>query len=308
MMDQMENNSPFYVKKIIIRNDDVGDFRYFPSLQWISNLAIKKDIKVTYAVIPVKLINNSETTEYLNSLDRGHFEFATHGYEHTDFKGYELKEQYSLIENGTLIMEEYLYNKPYTFVPPYGSSDVNTTKACRLLGYNSITDMFGQYYVVNFESDFEYDASYYPTEHHTFEDFKRNFDIFYNSSDEYYVLYLHDWTFLNNEGKLDEEKADRFEKVIDYIKSKNVNFMTIEEAYEWYVDENTIRTGMINESYYFIDLKESRYNHTMNFNSPFNADEIYLKDVTTGEEAILYKNAFFEFSVIKGHFYEIYEM
>ena len=306
MMDQMENNSPFYCKKVIIRDDDIGDSHNLPSLEWISNLIMEKNIKVTFAVIPAKLINNSETVDYLNRLDRKHFEFATHGYEHIHFRGLPYDEQHSLIEKGTRIIEEYLHYKPYTFVPPAGSGDVNTTRACRVLGYHSITDMVGYpSYVVDFKSDFEYEANYHPPEHHSFEEFKSSFDSFYNSSDEYYIVYLHDWTFLDEDGKLDEAMAQGFEKVIDYMKSKNVQFMTIEEAYRWHIDENVIRTGMINESAYLIDLKECRYNHMIKFSSPSNCGGgISLIDITTGKETMFYENVF-EFEGIKGHCYEI---
>lgn len=305
MMDQMKNDSPFYCKKVIIRDDDIGDSLRLPSIEWISELAIRKDVKVTFAVIPATLVNNSETIDYLNQLDRKHFEFATHGYEHIHFRGIPYDKQYSLIEKGTNVMEECLHYKPYTFVPPSGSGDVNTTKACRALGYHSITDMIGYpSWVVDFRSNLEYEVNYHPPEHHTFEEFKSSFDSFYNSSDEYYIVYLHDWTFLNEEGKLDEAKAQGFEKVIDYMKSKNVQVMTIEEAYEWHVDENVIRTGMINENAYFIDLKECRYNHTIKFSSPSSWDgRIILRDITIGEETMFYKNVF---EGIKGHLYEIY--
>lgn len=308
MMDEMKNNSPFYCKKVIIRDDDIGDSHFAPSLEWLSNLAIKKDIKITFAVIPAILVNNSETIDYLNHLDREHFEFATHGYTHIIFQGIPYEEQYSLIENGTKIMSESLHYKPHTFVPPCGSSDVNTTKVCRVLGYHSITDMLGYpSYVVSFISNFEWEENYHPIKHHSFEDFKSSFDSFCNSSNEHYRIYLHDWTFLDEQGELNETRTSTFERAIDYMKSKNIQFMTIEEAYEWYIDENIIRTGMVNESCYFIDLKECCYNHTIKFNSPSNWDgNTVLRDITTGKETMLYKNVF-EFDGTKGHCYEIYE-
>jgi len=306
MWDQMEKDNPFYSKKIIIRDDDIGDFLYYPSLEWISNVCINKDIKITLAVIPATLVNNSETVDYLNQLDRKYFEFATHGYEHTIFQGVPYEKQYSLIDNGTKIIEEYLNYTPFTFVPPKGSGDVSTTKALRFLGYHSITDMIGYpSYVVNFRSDLAYDKQYTPVKHQSLEDFKNSFDIFYNSSDEFYIVFLHDWTFLDNEGKLDEVNASEFEQAIDYIKGKNVQFMTIEEGYQWYIDESRIRTGMVNNYEYFIDLRACSYNHTIRFNSPISWNgEIRLIGVTTENEELYYQNIF-EFDGTKGHLYEI---
>ena len=111
-------------------------------------------------------------------------------------------------------------------------SRVKTTKALRDLGYHSITDMRGNTdYIIDFVSDFEYETSYDPIVHCSFEEFKSSFDAFYDSSDEYFIIYLHDWTFLDEDKELDETKTDTFEEIIDYMKNKDVKFMTIEEAY-----------------------------------------------------------------------------
>jgi len=120
------------------------------------------------------------------------------------------------------------------------------------------------------------------------------------------MFQLHDWTFLNEEGKIDEKKCNEFEKIINYIQCTNTQFMTIEEAYEWYVDERLIRTGMINESAYFIDLNDCFYNHTIKFNSPSKSNmTIVVKDIFT-EEEMIYEKKVFEFDGTKGHFYQIY--
>ena len=284
MWDEMERNNPFYCKKIVIRDDDIGDFQYYPSLEWLTNLSKRKNVKITLAVIPAILANNSETISYLNELDREYFEFATHGYTHVNLKDLSYKIQYSLIENGTNIIRDLLDYKPYTFVPPQGSGDVNTTKVLRLLGYHSITDMIGYpSYVVNFRSDLAYDKEYDPVKHVSLEEFKNSFDRFYNSSDEYYIVFLHDWTLLDEKGKLDEFNASIFEQGIDYIQSKNVQFMTIEESYQWYTDETRIRTGMVDELNYFIDFRTCAYNHTIKFNTPSSWDrKVHLVDITGG--------------------------
>jgi peptidoglycan/xylan/chitin deacetylase (PgdA/CDA1 family) len=300
----IQNNSPFYCKKVIIRNDDVGG-KVDPALEWVTNLTIEKDIKMTYAVIPAVLQNNSGTIHYLNDLDREHFEMATHGYYHIHFAELPYEEQYYLIENGTKIMEEKLHVKPCTFIPPYGSSNVNTTRACMILGYHSITDMRGYpSYITDFITDFGWESSWHPVSHHNFTEFKNSFDTFYNSSDEFYVDLLHSWTFRNESGELNKTMTSIFEKSIDYVKGKNVQFMTFEEAYEWRVDENTIGTGKVNESCYFIDLEECRYNHSIKFNSHWEGNTL-LTDITTGETRTIYKDIF-EFDGIRGHCYEFY--
>jgi len=305
MQDNMENKNPFYSKKIIIRDDDIGNFSYIESVSWLSDLCIEKNIKTTYALIPSELVSNPETVAYLNTLDKTHFEFAVHGNEHIRFKGLPYQEQYNQIENATEIIEDKLNLKPVTFVPPFGAGDVNTTKACKLLGYHSITDVLGYpSYVIDFTSDLEWEDSYDPVSHHKFEDFKNSYDTFYNSSDEYYMIYLHDWTFLDEHHKLDEEKTGEFEKAIDYM-NDDVQFFTIEEAYRWRVDEPNIRTYKIDKYNYAIDLMECQYNHTLKFRSPLDLNEsIIVTDMKT-DDKIPFNKSVFEFNAIKGHWYTI---
>lgn len=304
--NNIENYNPFYCKKVILRADDISNPDHLPSLSWIANLTINNDMKLTFAVIPASITYNVETAEYLNQLDKGYFEFAAHGYKHTEFKGLPYEEQYNLIENATRAVEEYLHYKPFTFIPPYDSSDVNTTKALSALGYHSITNMKDHpCYVVDFISDIEYETGWDtpPPEHRSVEEFTNSFDEFYDSSDDYYIIVLHDWTFLDEEGNLNETRTHRFEEIIDYIRSKHVQFMTIEEAYQMRIDEDVIKTGMINESGYFIDLQNCSYNHTIKINPPSSwKGTVYLVNDTTGEETVL-DDTIDEFDGIKGHFF-----
>jgi peptidoglycan/xylan/chitin deacetylase (PgdA/CDA1 family) len=229
--DNKENNILNY-KIVIIRNDDVGFSNYLPAYKWISDLALSKNFKVTLSIIPKTLVRNPDTIDYLKQLNQDFFEFAPHGYEHTHFKGLPYEQQYLLIENATNIFKENLNYTPITFVPPYGSSDTNTTLVLKNLGYYCITDMRGSpCYVTDFISDFEYETSYDPIEHCSFDEFKNCFDKFYNSSDEYFKIYLHSRTFLNDNNQLNESRCRNFEEIIDYMKSKDVQFMTIKEAY-----------------------------------------------------------------------------
>jgi peptidoglycan/xylan/chitin deacetylase (PgdA/CDA1 family) len=307
MWDTMERDNPFYNKKIIMRDDDIGNSDYFESVKWISDLCTEKDIKVTMAIIPVILIQNPEIVDYLNSLDRECFEFAPHGYEHIHFQGLSFEQQYALIQNATEVMIQNLSYVPYTFIPAQGSGDVNTTKALRLLGYHSITDMI-EYpsYVTNFRADFEYETQYNPPKHHSYDEFKENFDLFLNSSDQYYMIYFHDWTFLRSDDTLNTTLTNVFEDCIDYIKSKNIQFMTIEESYQWNTDEFSIKTGMESEYKYFIDLRECKYNHTIKFNTPMSWNgNTFILDVTSGMNSSYQQDIIF-FQGTKGHLYEIF--
>jgi len=161
-------------------------------------------------------------------------------------------------------------------------------------------------YVTDFVSDFGYETKWEPKiEHCDFEEFQNNFDLFYNSTDEYYIMVLHDWTFLDEFKNVNDSLTIVFEQVIDYIKNTNVQFMTFEEAYEREFDENTIKTGSINENMYFIDLKGCTYDHVIKVTPPTGWDnDIFIKDNKTNMVTILDKENF-EFNAIKDHVYSI---
>ena len=262
-----ESESPFdkmYCKKIIIRDDDVdarGQRDPSICLKWLTNLTLEKDIKVTYGLVVGNetFCDNTKLVGYLNNLDKTHFEIATHGYTHEHFKGMPYEEQYSRIENATETIEYYLHARPYTFITPYHDDDENTSKACEALGYHSFSS--GRAYsndtIVDFTIDkcLEYNWSQDPLPHHSFEELKLSFDNFYSSYNEFYVFLMHHHTFLDKEkGILNQTFVNNFENFIDYMKTKNVEFMTIQQAYEWYVDKDKIIHNQT-DSGYIIDLE-----------------------------------------------------
>jgi len=298
-----------WCKKVIIRNDDVGS-QVDLALKWLSALVITKDIKATYAVIPAQLREHPDTIVYLNNLDREHFEMATHGYKHIHFGDLPYEEQYSLIEQGTKIMEDCFHVRPCTFVPPYHSDDINTTRACKTLGYHTISSHpFSTSYILDFASmDFGWEAGWHPLSHHSYYDFKTSFDNFYNSSGEFFVVVLHHKTFLTETGKLNENVTRQFESSIDYMKSKGVKFMTIEQAYQWHIDEHAIRWGRANERTWFIDLATCQYDHTVEFGLPLEWKRyIAATDISTGDnvEKVEAYDRTIRFNGLKGHCYEI---
>ncbi|MDI6917672.1 MAG: DUF2334 domain-containing protein [Thermoplasmatales archaeon] len=305
-----------YCKKVIIKDDDVDarDQRD-PSicLKWLTNLTLEKDIKVTYGVIVGNetFCDNMELVDYLNSLDKTHFEIATHGYTHEHFKGMPYDEQYSRIENATKTIENYLHVRSYTFITPGSNDDANTSKVCEALGYHSFSS--GRAYpndnIVDFKIDacLEYNWSQSPPEHCSFNSLKNNFDDFYNSTDEYYVICMHHNTFwYENKTTLNQTRVNNFEDFIDYVKTKNVEFMTIEDAYEWEVDKDRIIHNQTKNSY-IIDFGRCEYNHTVKFTSPENyqGKKIVVLDATTNNVIGKYDANYFEFTGVKGHRYEI---
>lgn len=129
-------------KKVILRNDDVesGD-NVSIALEWISDLVVEKDLKMTYAVVPTWIQDKPEIIEYLRSLDKSYFEMGTHGYAHEYFEKLSYDEQYRLIEQATELMKGYFYTAPLTFLPPYQSANVETTRVLKELGYHTLASV-----------------------------------------------------------------------------------------------------------------------------------------------------------------------
>ncbi len=307
-------------KKVIIRNDDVGH-DLDAALIWLSDLVVSKDIKATYAVMPYYLSRRPESIDFLNKLDKEHFEMATHGYAHTDEKFGEMTydEQYSLMKQGTELIKELLHVTPYTFIPPYSSDNIHTTKVCKDLGYHSISTMrkYPISYIPDFAMiDFSWEYTYRPLTFNDYEVFQKSFNSFYydgqsKSQDEFYVICMHVRAWCTGSGCTgSEEQAGHdvkrdFEKSIDYMKSKDVEFMTVEEAYYWYIDEPYIKVGKINETAYYIDLSSCQYDHTISFHCPPNwGGSALIRDASTGE-ITQEKGDIIKFHGIKEHYYEI---
>jgi len=187
-------------------------------------------------------------------------------------------------------------------------------KVCEALGYHSISTAhkFPTSYVADFAMiDFAWEEYYKPVIHFGYADFKQNFDDFYlhgksRSSDQFYVALLHSDTWYDEQGgQIDSTLNSDFERSIDYMKSKDVEFMTVEEAYQWYVDEPRIVVGKVNESAYFIDLTACQYDHTVSFHSPPGwGGSVLIKDFSTGGETQIHKRIF-KFDGIRGYYYEI---
>ena len=239
-----------YPKIIIIRGDDISTTN--PGIRWLSDVIIEKNITATYAVIPGFLTFDwpnttwvaSQSIQYLGSLPRDHFELSDHGLNHENFSGLPYEDQYELIKNATDFMTNYLY-RPLTFVAPFDCADENTVKALTALGYHTISavPIIPGYSINQLPPDFEWETHWNNSngpDHHTLGEFESAFDKFYNSDAKaYLVIVLHPSTFYikSADGSFvdtDQKKIERiqFEKSIDYMKGKNVEFLTMEQYYD----------------------------------------------------------------------------
>lgn len=206
-------------KEIIFRLDDGSEFT--PALEWISDLLIRKNIKITYAVIPTNSLNQN-LIKYLNKLDSNNFEMAVHvNVNKEPYLG-----QYALINRATKIMLLAFHKRPESFVPPSSKADSGTIRALKALKYQPITT--DEVISDNNPSDLEQftgDIYWELTSDSTEKSFEEKFDKVYNSPKKTILIGLH-----TNDPYL-RQNATQLKKFVDYIKKRSVKFVTIEEAH-----------------------------------------------------------------------------
>jgi peptidoglycan/xylan/chitin deacetylase (PgdA/CDA1 family) len=228
---QIESN---YSKIVIIRADDF--YRLTPGWKWLTDLTNSKDFNATYAVIPA-WVDRTSAAQLTQLMDKNKIEIAAHGLNHDrHMAGMSYQGQYNLINQSTNLLTSEFW-RPRTFVSPYSSNDQNTIAACKALGYHSISGSYvsGAEGMAQFQSGLNWETDWsvpnYDVPHLSFINFKSVFDRFYNSSAKNITIVLHPSTYEDANGKLRTEDANVFARSIDYMKSKNVKFMTIDQAY-----------------------------------------------------------------------------
>ena len=112
----------------------------------VIEICVRYGVKINFAVIPFKNINNKITpinklsAEHLiNSESKGHIEISQHGNAHTnfsqenekpsEFKGRSIDEQNHLLNCGKQVLDEVFGKKKRGLVPPWNSFDTNTIQA-----------------------------------------------------------------------------------------------------------------------------------------------------------------------------------
>lgn len=234
-------------KIVLIRADDVGEDApaISPGFTWLSGLISTKGVKATWAVIPTGLVNpddnNPLTIAWLKGFDKNTIEMATHGYDHQD----EIIEiggtyalQYADIKKGTNIMRANIY-APTTFVAPYDNINENTLKACKALGYHTVTGVP----VANQKTDINslgagFFWETYPTQQGspvfaTYDQFVTTFDAFMSSSTPVLMTEMHPNVYYDVNGNPIVQAQTDFANAIDYMKAQGVQFMTIDQEYQW---------------------------------------------------------------------------
>jgi peptidoglycan/xylan/chitin deacetylase (PgdA/CDA1 family) len=223
-MDDSIGNDTY--KEIIIRFDDAS--RSAPALKLVSDLAIRKNIKMTFLIIPTDL-SDQNLINYLNSLDSNRFEMATHGFAHNEtFDGMQYLGQYDLINRSTKIMQLAFHKRPESFCPTFNKADSNTARALKALKYHSITGIDYSDNELNGLEQFPTDIYWELTEGKE-STLEGKFDILYISPKKTILIGIH-----TNDPRSRQNAAliNQLEKFIDHLKERRVKFVTIEEAHQ----------------------------------------------------------------------------
>jgi len=183
--------------------------------------------------------------EYLRNLTQsGRFELAQHGYNHSDnskqyhvtapteFRGMPYATQYKLISEGRSLMQNAWGFAPTTFVPPYNTGDQNTLTALSRLGfkvYSSYESEFGSGGGLTLKPNrLEIDASTatYPWL------VSQTEPLLSNPSVNDIVITYHNWQFeASTAHDVDAKKVELLRHYIQYLKTKNVEFTTLNGAH-----------------------------------------------------------------------------
>jgi len=226
---QIENG---HSKIVVIRADDF--YEITPGWEWLTDLTKSKDFGATYAAIPYWL-NQTTVTALKQLMDENKIEIATHGFK--KLAGLSYQDQYNIINQSTNILTKDFY-RPRTFVPPNGADDQNTLDACNALEYHVVSGDYvsGVQSITEFVPDFEWESNWTDPKnvpHVSFSNFKFAFDKFDKSSAKAFIIVLHPNEYEDKNGTLKTGEANAFEQSIDYMKGKNVEFMTMDQLYRW---------------------------------------------------------------------------
>jgi peptidoglycan/xylan/chitin deacetylase (PgdA/CDA1 family) len=260
-------------KYVIFRDDDVAPWWYHgDALQAVNQVHIEENVPVTLAIVPDphagtdsqafsppnssltpgvtpilgtspgnELLQDPAFLTYMRSIRSDPlFEFAQHGYSHTDghllspgepseFWGEPYQVQYEAIQKGRDDIKDAFGITPTTFVPPFDHADGNTLEAVQALGFTDYCSGWGDLTTLQGQGDgirmeaatINIVGTNYTALTTSFQLAKNTTDQFFSdpSSDTLIVAY-HWWTFSAPGGSADARKVQLLRDYIDYVKTK----------------------------------------------------------------------------------------
>ncbi len=222
-------------KIVVIRDDDVYDSG--PALGQFVDTIKAYDAAATLAVIPNKLTPMG--INYLKALEPWQFELATHGYNHDG------SEDAVLVQPAAkALMIQYFNMTPVSIAAPNSKIPIGYVQMAKSLGYHSqingldIPDVGTLYtFPINFEWETDWGTEpNWTVTYATFDDFQATFDQWYlNGISPVFTINCHHGPMWDNWNVLDD-----FKWSLDYMQSKNVTFMTEDQAYHYMQTHTTV--------------------------------------------------------------------
>ncbi len=224
---------------VIFYADDVWGGWLEDITQELVELHIEKEIDLTVGVIPCGMTDDSKMTDSMIHLLQNWYanhsnviEISQQGYNHTteDYRIDYIKEGRDLFYSWGI--------RHYSWAPPYGKVEWNTTLYLEELGFHTIID--------SDPSDTRDDTSILVLgqgpwadkepasagELKSAEELMKEADAFIKERGFVTIsYYVHDFV-VEDTGELNEEKFEEFAALLDAFKSSGYVFMTIEEYYQ----------------------------------------------------------------------------
>lgn len=218
----------------LYREDGKGNIWRFEDFKRINEILGT----VTWSIIPKDIEEmNDEHKNYLVDYVRTHdVSLAQNGYTHEDtgrgseFKGLPYSRQKARIISGKNILEEEFEKEINIFVPPFSSADENTRKVLEELNFTIYSSVPGDDISFEGSSLTRYDqtisfvADFSTMENKDIETLKKEFDTFLLYK-KYIIITLHHFN-------LEERDFQTLKNLLAYLKTKNVEFLSLEELDE----------------------------------------------------------------------------
>ena len=186
------------------------------------------------------LTKDSDRVRWLKEANRkGYAEIGQHGYHHpkfysniknTEFYGVDYDEQFYKISNGKRILDSLFDINTQMFVPPHNSYDNLTLDFLTELGFTVLSAKMPDY---DAPQDNTIPLLYIPCTTESFESvykYLENNNGLVNDQAPTEVLLIHHTTFTNSEGVVDKSKINKYEELLHYIKTHNVETFKLSDA------------------------------------------------------------------------------
>ncbi|MGZ4904965.1 MAG: DUF2334 domain-containing protein [Halobacteriota archaeon] len=247
---QTTNTASNTQKYVVFRCDDVTLKADFAELQAIDQVHIEKDVPLTLGIIPHptpgtgdELLSDSQFLSYMRALASNHlFEFAQHGYTHqgtsvvgpSEFYGRPYAVQYGVIKQGRSDIRKAFGVTPTSFIPPFDSSDNNTLKAAKALGFTEYSTSFRDLNInEGTRQGMHVEAASLELANESLQSAENKTEQFLtdtHSIDTFVVLY-HVADFRSPDGSVNQERLRLLENYIDYLKERgDVQFTRLDHS------------------------------------------------------------------------------